>query len=203
MPASDPPLLAAAAAKWRVASPLRLWEGYRRGVTRSRTATPARTNRHSRCAQRPPWRSPRFPPSRLMRHLPGRSEGARPSAREGRCRTSLNCSDLSRPREAVVRLGPADVRRMLSRVGRQPPPRSPAMSAVPRLAAGGSKIWCAPERLQGVRKREFEGWWRPTPYVKACATPALARGGRIPTLRPGRCRISLEGGNRGERHGGR
>lgn len=67
-----------------------------------RTAAPARTNRHSRCSRRPARRSPRFPPSRLMQHLPGRSEGARSPAREGRCHTSLNwCSSpafsLQRP----------------------------------------------------------------------------------------------------------
>jgi hypothetical protein len=28
-----------------------------------------------------------------MQHLPGRSEDTRPTAREGRCRTSLNCFD--------------------------------------------------------------------------------------------------------------
>ena len=38
------------------------------------------------------WRSPRFPPSRLMQHLPGCSEAARPPTREVRCHTSLNFS---------------------------------------------------------------------------------------------------------------
>ena len=37
-----------------------------------------------------PWRSPRFPPSRLMQHLPADSECTPPPAREGRCHTSLN-----------------------------------------------------------------------------------------------------------------
>ncbi len=47
----------------------------------------------------------------------------------------------------------------------KPPPRSLALSAVPLKAAGGGDIWCAPERLQGVRDREYEGWRRPAPNV--------------------------------------
>ena len=35
------------------------------------------------------------------------------------------------------------------------------MSAVPLKAAVGGATQCEPERLQGVRDREFEGWRRP------------------------------------------
>ena len=58
-------------------------------------ATPAKSNRHSHRARLLPWRSPRFPPSRLMQHLPDSSEGARPLVRLGRCHTSLNSSGHS------------------------------------------------------------------------------------------------------------
>jgi len=75
----------------------------RRSATRSQIATPAPNNRRSRCAQRPPWRSPRFPPARLVRHLPGCSEGTRPSARRAGVAQALT-DPVARPvRSAVSR----------------------------------------------------------------------------------------------------
>ena len=63
-------------------------------VARCQLATPAQTNRHSRCARQPPWRSPRFPPSRLMQHLPAGSE-VRDRLRAGQ--VSHNLNSIARP----------------------------------------------------------------------------------------------------------
>ena len=55
-------------------------------------------------------------------------------------------------------------RRGLTWVGGSAPPAattSPATSAVPPKAAGGGATRCEPERLKGVRDREFERWRRP------------------------------------------
>ena len=64
-------LPAAGDAKRRSANRSRLSTWSRCGIVCSWIATPALTFRHSRRAQRPPQRGPRFPPSRLMQHLPG------------------------------------------------------------------------------------------------------------------------------------
>jgi hypothetical protein len=58
--------------------------GHRPDPQRRRLATPARTNRHSRCARRPPGRSPRFPPRGLCNTCPDAAMALdRPPARAG------------------------------------------------------------------------------------------------------------------------
>jgi hypothetical protein len=94
------------------------------------------------------------------------------------CRLGVGSDPSSRGR-AGVRSGPDEVSRRSDGVGLQPPPRSPAISAAPLLAAGGGDAAYVPQRLQCVRDRKFEGW-RPT-----AATAAL-----LPAVWPSRTTAS-------------
>ena len=67
------------------------------------------------------------------------------------------------------------------------------MLAVLLFAAGGGVGGCSPERLQGVRDREFEGRLRPAPYAAALpAATHLELRLSAPCSRKGRIRVQLQ-----------
>ena len=125
-------------------------------------------------------------------------------------------SDPSSHREAVVQLDRDDCRGRSAGVCLLQPPRSPAMSAVPssRPLAARPRMrpsdCCVSEtvspracrhRPQSVQSRRFGQAAKTSATVKGCWTPARRTQTRVdPPRTEGRCRTSIEGGNRGDRH---
>lgn len=148
----------------RVASHCCLRPRPRRGARRSRIATPARTNRHSCCARRPPWRSPRFPPSRLMRHLPGCSEGTRAVARRAGVAQALT--------PAVRRASPKPpvAPSRLCRVSHPHSRRSQPPSAGDWLTVATGRF--PPSRLVEVAAEGTVALWKPGELRLPCCAAA-------------------------------